>query len=1097
MCPVVCGRLDLGCSVSYSLAIDLGTTFCAAAVYSDGKADSFPLGNRAAAIPSVVTVREDGELLLGEAAERRAVLAPARSAREFKRRLGDPTPIVLGGTPYGPESLMAHLYRAIVEKVVAQRGERPDRVVITHPANYGPYKLDLLSEAVRMAGLRTASFITEPEAAAIHYGQQARVSEGELVAVYDFGGGTFDAAVLRKTSDGFQLLGAPEGLDRLGGTDFDYAVLAHVRQELGGHLDRLDASDPAVRGGLARLWTECVSAKEALSVDTDVTIPVLLPTVAAEVRLTRQQFEDMIRPRIGETVAALERAVSGAGVAMGELSRILLVGGTSRIPLVAEVVRSTTGRDVAVDTHPKFSVAIGAALFAGAGGLAAVGLTASAPVVPARRTEPTGAASPSGPSVVPAADVVPIGATNVTASPSAVVESTAADGQGLTGPVLSLDEGTRDARPGSPVGLNGRNRIPSRLVRPVIAIAALLAVVALVAGALAFVQRGDDADTTTTAVATPGPAESPAPTIWRVLRDAPTSRQQVAATIADNTAWLFGGLEDRGSTSKVDGYDAAIDTWKSGPDLPLALHHAMAVTYKGELVVLGGWAPSGANLTAEASSRVYTLRRSKWVELPHMKRGRAAGAAAVVGDKIVVAGGQADGRLIEATEVFDGTSWQDAAPIPTPRDHLAAAPDDRFMYAVGGRNLSADRNSAALERYDPATDSWSKLPDMPTPRGGLGAALAGGRLIALGGESPTAVFDTVEAYDVGAATWAELPAMRTPRHGMGVVAMGSAVYTFTGAKAPSHAVSSPAAEVLGVADKGGPSATAKSAWRSVNPAPTARQQVAATVADGTVWVFGGLEERGSTAKSEGYDPAIDTWKAGPDMPLSLHHAMAVTYRGEMVVLGGWVQVGGDTTAQTSDRVFALRRGSWVELPRLSRRRAAGAAAVVGDRIVVVGGQSDGRLVEVTEVFDGTAWKEGAPMPTLREHLAVASDGEFIYAVGGRSLSADKNSGALERYDSRADAWQKLPDMPTARGGLGAAVAAGRLVVVGGEHPTGVFDAVEAFDPASGTWSPLPAMITPRHGVGVVAVGNAVYAVNGARTPSHAISSPVIEVMVVS
>lgn len=1087
--------------MSYSLAIDLGTTFCAAAVHSDGKAEIFPLGNRAPAIPSIVMVREDGELLLGEAAERRAALAPARSAREFKRRLGDPTPIVLGGTPYGPESLMAHMYNAILEKVVDQQGKGPDRVAITHPANYGPYKLDLLSEAVRMAGLGAVWFITEPEAAAVHYGQQERLAEGELVAVYDFGGGTFDAAVLRKTTGGFQLLGAPEGLDRLGGTDFDHAVLAHVRQELGGRIDGLDPSDPAVRAGLARLWSECVSAKEALSVDTDVSIPVLLPSVATEVALTREQFENMIRPRIGDTVAALERAVASAGVAMGELSRVLLVGGTSRIPLVAEVVRATTGRDVAVDTHPKFSVAIGAALVAGEGARPAGAPTASASVLPGRLTAPTAPASLSAPSGIRAAEIVSpadvLGGRKVTVHFPALVEPVP-DGRGLpTGPVVPVPVGPGDGGPGLPGGPGSRRPIVRRLPRPVMAGAALVAGMALLAGVLTFMQGDDSEVAGGTATSTPAPPSDPPPTVWRALHDAPTPRQQVAATVADGTVWLFGGLEDKGSTPKVEGYDAAIDTWKSGPDLPLALHHAMAVAYRGELVVLGGWAPAGAVLTAEASNRVYALRRGQWVELPRLKRGRAAGVAAVVGDKIVVAGGQADGRLVDVTETFDGTAWMDGALIPTPREHLAAATDGTSMYVVGGRNLSADKNSAALERYDPATDAWQKLADMPTARGGLGTALSQGRLVVLGGEYPTGVFDTVEAYDLGTATWSKLPAMRTPRHGMGVVALGASVFAFAGAKAPTHAVSSPAAEVLSVTGGPGPPANAAPVWRGLNPAPSARQQVAATVADGTVWVFGGLEDKNSTAKSEGYDPSIDTWKAGPDLPLPVHHAMAVTFRNEMIVLGGWLPVGADTTAETSNRVFALRRGSWVELPRLNRRRAAGAAAVVGDKIVVVGGQSDGRLVEVTEVFDGTAWKEGASMPTLREHLAAASDGNFMYVVGGRSLSADKNSAALERYDQRADAWQKLADMPTARGGLGATVAAGRLVVVGGESPTGVFDAVEAFDLTAGTWSKLPAMATPRHGMGVIAVGSAVYVVNGAKVPSHAVSSPVIEVTVVA
>src|SRR5439155_8611552 len=232
------------------------------------------------------------------------------------------------------------------------------------------------------------------------------------------------------------------------------------------------------------------------------------------------------------------------------------------------------------------------------------------------------------------------------------------------------------------------------------------------------------------------------------------------------TVWLFGGLAGNSSTAKVEGYEPAIDTWKSGPDLPLPLHHAMAVTYNGQPVVLGGWVPAGNNLTALASDRVFALHGANWVELPHLNRPRAAGAAAVVGNKIVVVGGQADGKLVTATEVFDGTAWIDAAAIPTPRDHLAAASDGRAVYAVGGRLRSADKNLGSLERFDPATGEWQNLPDMPTPRGGLGAAIVGGNLITMGGESAVDVFDSVEAFDTTSGVWTRLPAMRTPRHGM-------------------------------------------------------------------------------------------------------------------------------------------------------------------------------------------------------------------------------------------------------------------------------------------------------------------------------------------
>lgn len=288
-----------------------------------------------------------------------------------------------------------------------------------------------------------------------------------------------------------------------------------------------------------------------------------------------------------------------------------------------------------------------------------------------------------------------------------------------------------------------------------------------------------------------------------------------------------------------------------------------------------------------------------------------------------------------------------------------------------------------------------------------------------------------------------------------------------------------------------------SQWRALRNAPLARQQVATAVVDGTIWVFGGLEENNATPTTAGYDPAIDTWKAGPDLPIPLHHAMAVNYRGELVVMGGWQPQGADLQAITSDRVFALRSGGWVELPKLNRPRAAGAAAVVANKIVVVGGQANGELVAAISVFDGERWRDGARIPTPREHLAAASDGAGLYAVGGRLLSADKNLAALERYDPATNRWQQLPAMPTARGGLGAAVIDGRLIAVGGEHPTGVFGTVQAYDIASSTWSELAPLGKPRHGLAVAAVGNALYAFHGAERPTHATSSTASEVLVFS
>ena len=276
--------------MGYHLGIDLGTTYTAAAVHRSGRVEIVTLGNRAASVPSVIFLREDESILTGDAANRRGVTEPARVAREFKRRVGDPTPLLLGGTPYSAEALTAKLLSWTVEQVSQLEGGPPDHIALSHPANWGPYKKDLLEQAVRMADLVDVTTLTEPEAAAIYYASNERVGPGSVIAVYDLGGGTFDAAILKKDDEGWQILGQPEGIERLGGIDFDEAVFAHVRRSLAEEFEALDSADPAVRAAVSRIRQDCIEAKEALSSDTEATIPVLLPTVQTEVRITRAEF---------------------------------------------------------------------------------------------------------------------------------------------------------------------------------------------------------------------------------------------------------------------------------------------------------------------------------------------------------------------------------------------------------------------------------------------------------------------------------------------------------------------------------------------------------------------------------------------------------------------------------------------------------------------------------------------------------------------------------------------------------------------------------------------------------------------------------------
>jgi actin-like ATPase involved in cell morphogenesis len=359
--------------MTYHLGVDLGTTYTAAAIARGGRVEIVPLGDHEAAIPSVMALTRGVAPLVGEAAERRAATSPGALAREFKRRIGDPTPLILDGVPYSPHALMGILFRSVVEFVVARQGEEPAGIAVTCPANWGPHRRELLAGAIAHAGWSRVMLVSEPEAAAVRYASTDRVEPGSVVAVYDLGGGTFDAAVLRRTDIGYDLLGEATGIEQLGGVDIDEAVFAHVRAAIGPNALDLDVEDPVVIAALVALRRDCVLAKESLSHDTETAIGVSLPGTHALVRLTRGELEDMIRPLIEESVKSFGRALASSGVATRDLKAVLLAGGSSRIPLVGQVLSAEIGRPVAVDAHPKHIVALGAALRAAA---------ADAPVAP-------------------------------------------------------------------------------------------------------------------------------------------------------------------------------------------------------------------------------------------------------------------------------------------------------------------------------------------------------------------------------------------------------------------------------------------------------------------------------------------------------------------------------------------------------------------------------------------------------------------------------------------------------------------------------------------------------------------------------------------
>jgi molecular chaperone DnaK len=350
--------------VTYPLGVDIGTTYTAAALWRDGRVQTVPLGNRANAVPSVLFLKEDGTVLVGEAAARRGIIDPDRQAREFKRRMGDDIPILVGGRGMTAHQLTGEVLRFTLERVAELQGGPPRHVVLTHPAAWGEYRRNLLTQAAQQAGLREVGLLPEPVAAATWYASQERIDPGSLVGIYDFGGGTFDASVVRKTANGVEIFGEAGGDDSIGGIDFDHALYRHVAGSAGVDIAQLDLGDQLTASAMAQLFASVVEAKEALSADVEVVVPVVLPGLSRQVLITRAEFEDLIRQRVLGTVGVFGQVVQRAGVDPSKLHGVLLVGGSSRIPLVRQLLSAELGIRVAVDAHPKYTVSLGAAIAA-------------------------------------------------------------------------------------------------------------------------------------------------------------------------------------------------------------------------------------------------------------------------------------------------------------------------------------------------------------------------------------------------------------------------------------------------------------------------------------------------------------------------------------------------------------------------------------------------------------------------------------------------------------------------------------------------------------------------------------------------------------
>lgn len=351
--------------MSKIIGIDLGTTNSCVAVYEGGERVIIPNAQGGRTTPSVVAFTKDGERLIGETAKRQAAVNPNRTISSIKRDMGTERRISIDGKQYSPQEISAMILRQLKSDAETYLGEPVTEAVITVPAYFTDAQRQATKDAGTIAGLHVQRIINEPTSAALAYGIDKE--QAQKILVYDLGGGTFDVSVL-DINDGVIEVLATAGNNRLGGDDFDKCVCEYILSEFkkaeGIDLSRDSAAMQRVREAAEKAKKELSSALSA---------EIMLPYIAVkrgepkhlQMTLTRAKFNELTNHLVQATLDPVYQAVADSGLNLPDISKVLMVGGSSRIPAVNEAVQKLTGRQPFKGINPDECVAMGACLQGG------------------------------------------------------------------------------------------------------------------------------------------------------------------------------------------------------------------------------------------------------------------------------------------------------------------------------------------------------------------------------------------------------------------------------------------------------------------------------------------------------------------------------------------------------------------------------------------------------------------------------------------------------------------------------------------------------------------------------------------------------------
>ena len=351
--------------MSKVIGIDLGTTNSCVAVIEGGEAVVIPNSEGGRTTPSIVAFTKNGERLVGQVAKRQAVTNSERTIASIKREMGSDYRVNIDGKKYTPQEISAMILQKLKGDAESYLGETVSEAVITVPAYFTDAQRQATKDAGMIAGLNVKRIINEPTAAALAYGVDKE--EPQKVMVYDLGGGTFDVSILDINSDVIEVL-ATAGNNRLGGDDFDQCIVDYLLDEF-KKVNKIDLRKDAT--AMQRVREAAEKAKIELSGITvaSINLPFLTANkngpLHMETSLSRAKFDELTRHLVDMTMGPVQQAMSDSGLKPSDLSKVLLMGGSSRIPAVQEAVRRFTGKEPFKGINPDECVAMGAALQAG------------------------------------------------------------------------------------------------------------------------------------------------------------------------------------------------------------------------------------------------------------------------------------------------------------------------------------------------------------------------------------------------------------------------------------------------------------------------------------------------------------------------------------------------------------------------------------------------------------------------------------------------------------------------------------------------------------------------------------------------------------